>query len=321
MGQEVLAFYTQDMNYASAFMDYCTSVEQGRIQVKAFTNEESLQYYISTNRVDLIVVEQLLYNKELFGEVSNVIVLSEDKRVKDIGCPVIFQYQRVDRLFQQIYEVLAQQEEVVDTYRLVKGCIPKVIGVFSPCYNNEREQLSREIASYLGCQNHVLYINLSMFSAYDLGEQEGISELLYFLQDESRSIRYKLPTVIRQEDNYKRVAGVRHYKDLLEIEIEEWRRLFKQLRLLEEYNYIVIDMSFLGDSSLSVLEQCDIIYSPLVEEGENRDRVEHFNHDMQLEEKDALLKNIIYISINREWNEKETGRRKVVKSYLERLDG
>ncbi len=51
-----------------------------------------------------------------------------------------------------------------------------------------------------------------------MGDDDGISEFLLYLQQPDKAITYKIQALIRHEKNYHYLPGVKHYQDIAGID-------------------------------------------------------------------------------------------------------
>ena len=297
----VVALFTADRRYANAFTEHGIQKEKGQVSVKVFTNEESLDYAVRNEKFDLLLIDGMCTNENVMSYDCRIAVLSHERYVRQEEYPSIFIYQKAEVVFRQIYELLSEKiiEDRIDCSAATD--MPEIIGVYSPCFPLEREEFARAAASVLGEKEGLLFINLAEFTEADYSDDDGISELLFFIQQEGKLITYKLPALIRQTENYYSLPGVKHYQDLYSIEEEDIKRLMGQLGLVNNINKVIIDIGLTGDNSYSVMKYCGRIYMP-VDLNRSLKRHEHFLHDIRLENKDDLFEKISIIELPEWWS-------------------
>lgn len=308
MGRGIIALYTLDLRYANAFVDYCSSKEKERLSVKAFTNGESLDNYLSRHSIDILLVDNQLYKDISNKYLDKLVILSEDKYINSEEVVAVYKYQRIDLVFKQIYLILAGKNGTVKRSYIAYSSQVEIIGVFSPCFCKEREQFARLVAKVYGNNNKVLFINLAELSANDISGEDGISELLYYIQDEDKSISYKLQTLVVNNGNYVSLPGVKHYRDLQEMNSDNVERLIGQLRQEGSYKKIVIDIGFLNDAALSIVLQCNKVWLPVNGDISNDCRMKHMWHDFELEGRNTISEVLTFTELPKWWNERDDMR-------------
>lgn len=278
MGRGRIALFTRDERYAGAFAEYCGKYEKERITVKTFTNSESLENYVVNNKVDMIITEVPLSRMGITEYGGQTVILSEERYVNNIDCPTVYKYQRMDYILRQIYQILADQSSMAghNCSTAVHG--PDIIGCYSPCYEEDREQYARALAEYKGREGRTLFINFAMFTAYDNEGEDGLSELLYYTGSEEGAIEYRLPTLVKYISGYESVPGVKNYIDLYNIGRDVIRSLYDRLRMLSEYKTIVVDIGVLGDAAEGVIEYCSELFMPVPYDADEK-RLAHMSND------------------------------------------
>ena len=279
MGRARIVLFSRDSRYADAFSEYCGRHEKERISVMTFTNEESLESCISKECMDVLLTENVPEFMETDKYCGKIVLLSETRYVKDCIHPSIYKYQRMDVILRQLHEHLAEEIGNEGKICSMDEKTPDIIGCFSPCYEQEREQFARALAEYLGKHGRTLFINMAVFTACDADGGEGLSELLYYsLNSEENVLSYRLPALSRSMGTYESLPGVKNYLDLYDLDNAQAEQLFDKITELSEYKYIIVDMSMIGDAAAAILEYCKNIFMPVPSDAEE-DRINHFKRD------------------------------------------
>ena len=316
MGRENVALYTLDTRYAEAFVNFSLRSEKEKIIVKTFTNNESLEYAVGNNQVDLLLVDGMLMDERIEKLACNKVILSRKKYIsKQEENPAIFMYQRAEVVFKQIYDLLADKIVEEKFCCAAIDSMPEFIGVFSPCYPLEREQFAREAAEYLAVNEKVLFVNLAELTEYDSGDEKGISELLLFIQQEGRSMMYKLPAMVRQVDGYDCLGGVRHYQDLRDISEEDIERFIRQFETIDAYSKVILDIGVMGPVAQCLTGCCTKVWMP-VNQKMGIGRQNHLKHDMSIEGQGRLMERVTEIEIPEGWYQRKDIRKKWVKQLM-----
>lgn len=279
MGRARIVLFSHDSRYADAFSEYCGRHEKERITVKTFTNEESLENCVSNESTDVLLTEEVPVSAAADMHCKRVVLLSETRYVKDTGYPSIYKYQRMDIILRQLYEFLA--EEIGDDGKKcsIRAEGPDMIGCFSPCYEQEREQYARALAGYTGERGRTLFINMAMFTTYDGEGEDGLSELLYYLSNgEEDILSYRLPALSKHIGAYESLPGVKNYLDLYSLDKEQAGQLFDKLAELSEYKYVIVDLGVAGDVSGTILGYCKSILMPVPYNADG-ERINHLKRD------------------------------------------
>ena len=278
MGRGRVALYSRDERYASAFAEYCGKYERERLTVKAYTNAQSLYGCLIKKQVDILLTDDISVLADMEDVDIRYVILSENKYTSDKDKTCIYKFQRMDCIIKQLYQVLAEHIPEGEYNCSIQLSGPDIIGCFSPCYEEVREQYSRALAECKAKEGRTLFINFAMFTSYDAEGEEGLSELLYYASREENAIVYRLPVFVKNISGYESVPGVRNYVDLYDLDCEVVHSLFKLLMTMNEYKTIIVDLGIEGDIGDAVLSHCSEIFMPVPAEMDNR-RIRHLKRD------------------------------------------
>lgn len=316
LGKGIIALYTFDSRYAGAFLNYNIHNEKEKITVKTFTNEESLEYSIKNDDIDLLLADGTCMDGHIESMPCNKAVLSRKKYISRPQYPTIFMYQKAEVIFRQIYEILSEKSVEERYCCAAANFMPKITGVFSPCYPIEREQFARALAGCIGEKEKVLYLNLAEFEEEDNECDRGLSELLLFIQQEGKSMMYKLPAMVRKTGTYDSLPGVKHYQDIRDITSEDIDRLIKQFEIIDAYSRVIVNIGLLGEPAYCLFSYCDSIWMP-VNSKIAYGRQEHLKCDIKLEGKEGIWKNIREINLPEGWYKGKEMRERWLKNHID----
>ena len=317
MGKAKLVLFSRDSRYADAFSEYCGRHEKERITVKTFTNEESLENYVQKEKVDILLTEDMRAVSETCNGCGIIVFLSESRYVNNAEYPSIYKYQRMDIILKQIYELLAE-----GIGRESEGCSigaggPDIIGCFSPCYEQEREQYARILAEYMGDSGKTLFINMAMFTSYDSEGEEGLSELLYYASNgEDNILSYRLPALSKHMGRYESLPGVRNYLDLYDLDEKLAGQLFHKLSNVSEYKYVIVDIGLIGDVAEIIMGYCNTVFMPVPFDADDR-RVNHLKKDYVNATGSDIMERMRFVTLPDWWNINAAGRAEWVRELYE----
>lgn len=317
MGRAYLVLFSHDSRYADAFSEYCGRHEKERITVKTFTNEESLENYMLKEHIDILLTEDVPDIAETDKKCGRIVILSESRYINNVEYPTIYKYQRMDIILKQLYELLADSIGKEDAKCSIGVEGPEIIGCFSPCYEQEREQYARALAEYIGEKGRTVFINMAMFTTYDDEGDEGLSELLYYVvNDEENVLSYRLPALSRNTGMYESIPGVKNYMDLYDMDEGLAAQLFDKLMYLSEYRYVIVDIGVLGDVAGIIIRHCSDIYMPVPYDMDER-RVNHFMKDCTDTIGANVMENIKRITLPERWKNNPEERRGWIRKIYE----
>jgi len=293
--KKVVALCTEDARYMKAFVSYVERHEPDRLFIKPFTDVDGLKEYFKNNKVAVVLIgEEFMEQFEEFSG-GRLFVLSDERYVHAEG-NFIFRYQSVDEVVKQLCGVYTDDELV--------SCAGKrntdFSVVVSPCYPLERETFSRELADYYGSDNKVLYVNFAPFTASDTGGVQGLSEVLYYISEDSERLKEKIWEMASDRGNYKELAGVKNYRDLYAASKEEVSKLIECILDMDEYDKVVFDVGHIGVSVYPLFERCKQIIVPVMDEY-NRGTA-RFMGDFFIDECEGYTEKVSLLQLPDWWN-------------------
>ena len=89
-----------------------------------------------------------------------------------------------------------------------------------------------------------------------------MSELIFYLQQNKDKLAVKIQALVQRRDGIDCIAAVEDYRDLYSMKVADLRHLLQVLAEETEYQKILFDIGYLGESSLELMRHCDILYLP-----------------------------------------------------------
>lgn len=296
-----IALCTNDMRYMKAFSDYCMRYHSDNISMDIIPFQDEVTAYIRNNHVDIFMTDSAYTAEKVRTCGIMTVILSDEKYVKAEDGRFIYRFQKMDDIMRQVYGFLADGSD--SGHNGVKCTAFKnvdITGVFSPCYDAQREQFSRMLAKVYSEQYKVLYLNLSVFSEYDNGDEDGISELMYFINEDIPSASLRVLNVVKELNGYHVVPGAKHYRDLYDMTAGDMGALFSCIRAMDEFGRVIVDIGFLSDAVYAALDGCQRLYMPVMDAGSAR--LSHMWRDLCAEEHGALKENTKVIELPKWWD-------------------
>ncbi|WP_432408055.1 AAA family ATPase [Wukongibacter sp. M2B1] len=259
-----------DEYYVESIANYITDNYSQRFQITCITKQNFLSDYFSVNKkeVDILLLSPEWYTDVFPKEMVNTpIILS--RGMLDIemnGWDVINKYQKGDRLVSNIIDCFAERNP--DKYCIIDGeKRTKVISVYSPIGGAGKTSIAVGLSVRAACREKtVFYLNLEDIQStphfFDCKTRQNFSNMLYYIKENKKNITLKIEG-IRNTDFQHSI----HYfsppdniMDLNETSPDEIKSLLHQLKISNNYDLIVIDMSSnIDDRNISILKESDQI--------------------------------------------------------------
>ena len=270
MGKPVVAVFDSSREYVDRFLSYVKKKRGILFETIGFTDDQSLEEYLSKNRVQI-----LLYSQEEFvdekdsregqcekyidhSNVGKFIYLGKRRNSRS-RLKHIVKYQSMETILSELNEFLDLRLE--DNREEWKGDI-KIIGIYSPAPGPSSLPTSLRIASGYSAGNAILYINLDRFPL--LGQTEdrgsGLSDLIFFYRTNKAQITETLKRTKERRNGFDLLCTSCDMEDVEEIRVEEWQDFLYELAIRGEYDILILDMYEAFRNLEEIFSICDEIY-------------------------------------------------------------
>ena len=235
----------------------------------------------------MLIAEELLPLPERFPQQNHPLLLLT--AAKDQG---ICRYQSCDEIMKQISDALkanpgpqpqASRAEMVS--ESLSGEIPcRIYGVYSPVGRCGKTTFAVTLGMILSEEKSALYVNMEGchgFEAFaDLSEAKNLTDLIYMkrmnAQDSKWDVRSLLDDCITRWDPLCVLNPPPLSCDLGDISSAEWSELLDDVKSSGEYAAIVLDIGSSIRDTAQLLDQCERIYLPVLEDRISQGKVAQF---------------------------------------------
>lgn len=297
--EKILAVWDVDACYAERFADVVNQKEKVPFTVVPFTSLEALREYAKGHVIEILLVSGAVPEKQLkeFGARS-VITLAEGEIVSSEGSyPSVYKYQSTDSV---IREVMAYYCEKPQPMLVAVGHRAKVIGVYSPVARCLKTSLALTMGQQLARDGKVLYVGFEAFSGFGSllhGDGKGnLSDVLYFFRQQSFSV-LRLKSIVYNWKDMDYIPPVKYPEDLEQLTGDEAAKLVERLASECGYEYIIVDLGQVICSMMPLLEQCDIVYMPIKEDGVSSAKLEEFDQYLSVSHQEDLKQRILRVKL------------------------
>lgn len=287
MKKQVLAVLEPKEEYANLFFNYVKQLGDSLFDTRVFTKVTALKDFMKENQVDVLLASEESEYEKVKKEAGLTILLTEGRMVRENDTyPSVYKFQSAEQILREVFELCVEECEDKRTYYLPKQirCC-RQLAVFSPYGGTGKTTLSVVLGHLLGANKKVLVVNLEAFSRpcgwLPMGEGGELSRLIYYMKQGRKDLDMKLQSLIQRVGNTDYLSGVRHYLDIQGMEKRDLEQLFHALWEYTSYDVIIYDISFLNEGIESLLEQCDVLYEPVIEQVKSNAWVEKFSKEKQ----------------------------------------
>lgn len=275
------------------------------MECRLFTKKDCLLNYLKGHQVDVLLLGQEVEAAQLsyLEHVKKVIILSEERNLSNQqNIPIIFKYQSAERVCQEIFQMIAQEEIPFVSTRGTRENI-EFYGLYRPYGSQlhlQKLYLSDEVRG-----KRTLFINLEPLSGFEQMEEKseedgrslrGMSELVFYLKQHSEKIALKLRVLVQKWKGMDCIYPVEDYRDLYSLNCEEIDLLLSVLAEETDYDLVLFDVGFLSDAALYLLYCCDRIYIPKAVNDWEENQKKSLERLLEREGMEEMKGNIQYVS-------------------------
>ncbi|MBU9724247.1 MULTISPECIES: AAA family ATPase [Bacillaceae] len=245
-----------DTSYIEMLANYIrTSSFSSKLEMKLFSKKEALQQYIETGeRINVLLAapefipegEDDELNK--LDHVDTIIGLDEQGEELEGAIPVIFKYQQLTQLLNQVTSIFYERKGK-SPKKTVSNDQTKVISTFSATGGTGKSTVAFNLAKEIAALDYsVFYLNLELLNTtYVFMEDDrdnASSPILYYVKTGSD----QLPQKIEELKQYDSETGVELFRltpsaeEMSDLTEEETDRLIKAIVNTKNYDYIIIDL-------------------------------------------------------------------------------
>ena len=296
MKRGVLVICDREENYARRLMDYMNRREK-LFEICIFTAVEALLSYLTTHSVDILLIEEELWERRIAQRMSGkIILLSESGQVREeADCAMVYKFQAAENIEREIMNCYAEE----NIKFLPDMAVPRNVqlwGIFSPFGGCGKTTLALALAQKLVQRKNVLYLNLESFGGLvgESGFRSGMTDLLYYVKERKENLFLLLSSLTEKQKQVDCIFPVDYYCDLLSITEEDFDFLLQQLEK-STYEIVILDISCTASWVFYLLSKCNRIFMPRLREENSSGKLMALERSLRMEEREEVLTKIEYV--------------------------
>lgn len=284
MEHKLLVLCDPEEDYLQHMADFLRRKKQVPWEVVAYTKPEELLKL--KEEIDILMISESAYGafvEEL--AVKLPVLLNESGVVQGEVLLNVDKYQEAEKVHQVVWEHYMERDG--DMFPELKcGGGTKFIGMYSPVRRCLQTTFALTYGQLLAEKHRTLYISFEYYGQrqeWVESREDGVSKLLYFLQEESSFLSH-VRTVVRKLGNLDYVAPMVNGQNLLYVTVQEWQKLLKQLAEIGEYEFIILDLNESMQGLFEILRLCHRVYTIVKEDPMARCKVAQYEQLLSLQE-------------------------------------
>ena len=285
MKKKVLGLYDSNICYMEKMYRYLEEERRIGFSLCAFTGEDTLKNYLEKEKIDYLIASEDK-NTKLKG-VGKTIYIYDDAQ-KD----GIFRYSPGDEVVERLVEIIGAGEMEICNPMV---CKTKYIGVFSPVGRSMKTSFCTVLGQMLAKSEKVLYLNFESFSGMSVSEQftrkGDLSDVIYYFKNLRKEFVAKFKNSTVNINGLDMIKPAYYYLDLSYITPDIWDDFLDELAGMNEYDYIIMDLSdYLQGLFDSFLSRCSIVYTLTANDTRAQNKIFHYEQILNEYNHDDILK-------------------------------
>lgn len=280
MSEKNLVVCDKELRYATGLGENISLRTEFALRVHICTSVDSVKQFREKQKLHILIIDEgFAYVEREQMDAEQTFVLTKG-RCQDLGEKEkeIYKYQSADKILATVFETFCGQREN-NLIKKMNTQKKKLIAVYSPIHRIGKTTFAIAMGRELARTNRTLYLNLEEYA--DVGERfiraegKNLSDLLYFTRQEE-NIALRLSTMIAHMGELEYIPPVLLGADLKEISLEEWQSFLTSVLNETVYETVILDLSESIQGLLEILQFCDKVYMPVLEDGISKKKVQRF---------------------------------------------
>ena len=271
MKKRVLGLFDSNQKYMEKMYHYLDEEPKLHFTFVAFTSEEKLNNYLERESIDCLIVSE--DKKRSYNGVKKVVSIYE--QAQNDG---IYRYTPGDEVVSRLTELIGITDEETEIPGYSRT---KLIGVYSPVGRTMKTSFCAVLGQMLAKNYRVLYLNFESFSGMNVEDsvdkKSDLADVLYFYNNIKQEFKVKFHNSIINHNGLDMIQSAYYYLDLSYITPEELDSFINELISMNEYDYVILDLSdYLQGLFDSFLARCSIIYTLTASDYRAQSKIFHY---------------------------------------------
>lgn len=280
MNGKNLVICDKEARYAKGLGDNISERRELTFKVYACTSAESVYCFLDSHKIDVLIIDEGFTREERENFHAEQVFVLTKEACKDLGDNEIeiFKYQCADAILAEVIDTYLRKSNVT-ILKKVKKQSKKMIAVYSPIHRIGKTTFAFTMGKELAEKRKTLFLNLEGYSAIP-SDGKDLGELLYYVRQEPESLGTRLSMMVKKHGTLDYIVPMQMITDLKEISVNEWKTLLQ--RILEEsiYEVVVLDLGDCVDGVFEILQLCDRVYMPVLEDEISHQKVCRYEETM-----------------------------------------
>lgn len=279
MNEKNVVICDGEIRYAKSLSENIRKRNEFSVRVYVCSSLEHVIQLMRDKPIHIFITDETYRYEERKQIVAGQTFILAAGQVADLGEEerVIGKYQCSDEIIQQIFEWYMEytRESLVRTVQKRKT---QIIAVYSPIHRVGKTTFALALGRECAKKKKTLYLNLEEYAGFEGSMEEGVNlgDLLYYLRQEEGTFEMRLQSAVKKSGELEYVLPIPVNLDFREVTWSEWRFLLEHIVKESVYECVILDLGESVQGLFSVLELCNRIYMPVLNDPISKCKVQRF---------------------------------------------
>lgn len=298
MNTRTLVIYDDEKQYANLLTDFFTSKKDIPFKTVTFTDKSKLIQFLISQEIEILLISASSLDEEIETcNIKEIILLSEGSMpIEYSKYPSIYKFKSAEVIVREVLEKYIEIESDKELLVVKKG-EAKVIGVYSPVGRSGKTTFAIALAQILSEGHKTLFVSFEEFAVFqndmEISSPGNLADLMYYFKQNPETVSIKLQAIVQKINSLDYVSPIYYARDLRETTTEEWKALLDHISSVTSYEYIVLDIGDMIGDLLSMLDYCDQVFMPTVDDKLSEMKINKIETVILQSDKEKLLDKII----------------------------
>lgn len=289
MNERNLIICDREVRYANRLGENISERDDLAVKVYVCSNLEKVLEFSKDKPIHMFVVDEHYCHEERNQiEASQVFVLCRGK-AHDLGNEEnqIEKYQCADEIIREIFETYVDKTKE-NVMRCKKKQRARLLAVYSPIHRLGKTTFAITMGKECAKNKKVLYLNMEEYAGMSETEGLNLGDIVYYLKQKNANLGIRLQAAVKKMEDLDYVMPIPIAKDLKEVSEHEWKMLLKEIVDNSIYELVIIDVGESVQGLYSLLEQCDRIYMPVLNDEVSQNKLRQYEENMKQLKKEKI---------------------------------
>lgn len=286
MDEKNLLICDKEFRYANALGENIMQRSELFFRVFICTSLESALQFRKGQEIHVLIIDEGFTEEEREKiEAQHSFVLTKEK------CNVLRNEEKEIKKFQSSERILA---EILETFveksnttilKEIATSKQKVVAVYSPIHRIGKTTFAIGLGKEFAKKEKTLYLNLEEYAdvggRFAFSEGRNLGDLLYYMRQEEGNMALRLSAMVMKMDELDYIPPILMSFDLREITVEEWKQVIGGILRETNYETIILDLGESVQGVVELLQLCDRIYMPILEDVVSRRKIERYEEGLK----------------------------------------